>query len=104
MRQRKQDKRYAGLQNEADGGMTQTGKIIRDSWVFGFIDEGETCEGWMMQGIEDLWAKVNQEWEKYGFLVTNLPDDMRERFMRIQNEAMQKARDAGWDPELRDDD
>ncbi|MGB5440468.1 MAG: hypothetical protein WBN57_00405 [Gammaproteobacteria bacterium] len=97
-------KHYAGIQHDGNGGMTQTGKIIRDAWVFGLIEEGETCEGWLLQGVDDLWVRVNQEWEKYGFLVANLPEDLRERFMRIQTEALEKARVSGWDPELRDDD
>ena len=96
--------RYVGIDKDIDGGMTDTGKIIRDAWAFGLIDENETCEGWMPQGIEDLWRKVNQEWEKYNFLVSNLPQDIRERFMRIQTEALEKAKAAGWNPELSDSD
>ncbi len=84
--------------------MTDTAKIFRDAWVFGIIEESETCEDWLPQGIEDLWKKVNLEWEKYGFLVGNLPDELRERFMRIQNEAMEKARAADWNPDLGYDD
>ena len=99
MRRAKSDKRYVGINNEKDGGMTASGKIIRDAWVFGFIPETETCEGWLMQGIEDLWGRVNAEWEKYGFQVNNLPDDLRERFMRIQTEALEKAKKAGWTPD-----
>jgi hypothetical protein len=99
----KANQRYVGIHKEINGGMTDTGKIIRDAWVFGLIEETETCEGWLPQGIEDLWGKVNAEWEKYGFRVSSLPDDLRERFMRIQNEAVQKARAAGWVPELEDD-
>jgi hypothetical protein len=97
-------KRYVGIDKDVDAGMTASGRIIRDAWVFGLLDESETCEGWPTGAIEDLWRQVNQEWEKYGFLVNNLPDDLRERFMRIQNKAMQKARAAGWDPELKDND
>jgi hypothetical protein len=94
------DQRYVGIDKEIDGGMTDTAKIIRDAWVFGIIPETETCEGWTPQGIEDLWQKVNAEWEKYGFLVSRLPDDMGERFMRIQAEAFEKAKVAGWNPEM----
>jgi hypothetical protein len=97
-------KRYVGIDKDVDGGMTASGRIIRDAWVFGLLDESETCEGWLIEAIEDLWRKVNQEWEKYGFLVNNLPDDLRERFMRIQNDAVHKARAAGWDPELNEND
>lgn len=101
---RNKDQRYVGIHKDIDGGMTDTGKIIRDAWVFGLIDESETCEGWMPQGIEDLWRKVNQEWEKYGFRVNHLPDDMRERFMRIQAEALKNAKAAGWTPGMEADD
>lgn len=88
--------RYVGIDKEINGGMTDTAKIIRDAWVFGLIPETETCEGWLAAGIEDLWRKVNAEWEKYNFQVANLPDDMRENFMRIQTEALEKAKAQGW--------
>jgi len=92
--------KYVGILNDENGGMTHSGKIIRDAWVFGIIPETETCEGWLVQGIEDLWRKVNTEWEKYGFQVNQLPDDLREKFMRIQSEAMARAKQAGWDPDM----
>ena len=96
---------YVGIHNEIDGGMTDTAKIIRDAWVFGIIPETETCEGWLPQGIEDLWQKVNAEWEKYGFRVGALPDDIRAHYLRIQSDAMTRARGAGWSgaQELDDD-
>lgn len=100
----KADQRYVGIDKEINGGMTDTGRIIRDAWVFGLIEESETCEGWLPQGIEDLWRKVQVEWEKYGYQVGRLPEELRERFMRIQNEAVRRARAEGWDPELGDDD
>lgn len=90
-------KKYVGIDNDINGGMTDTGKIIRDAWVFGIIPESETCEGWLAPGIEELWRKVDAEWEKYGFLVGNLPDELRERFYRIHNEAFLHAKDVGWD-------
>ena len=90
-------KRYVGIDNDLNGGMTDAGKIIRDAWVFSLIPETETCEGWLAGGIEDLWRKVDAEWEKYGFLVSNLPDPLREKFMRIQDKATTKAKAAGWD-------
>ena len=100
----KGQKRYVGIDKDINGGMTDTGKIIRDAWVFGLIEESETCEGWLPQGIEDLWRKVQAEWEKYGFRVDGLPQDIRERFLRIQTAAFERARAEGWDPELFDDD
>jgi len=92
------EKRYVGIHNDLNGGMTDTGKIIRDAWVFGIIPESETCEGWLAQGIENLWARVDREWEKYGFLVSNLPEALRDRFIRIHNEALEKSKAAGWNP------
>ena len=94
-----EQKRYVGIDNDVNGAMTDIGKIIRDAWVFGLIPETETCEGWVTPQIEDLWRKVDAEWEKYGFRVANLPDDLRETFMRIQTQALDKAKAAGWDGE-----
>ncbi len=99
MRSNRTIKKYVGIHNELNGGMTDTGKIIRDAWVFGIIPETQTCEGWLAQGIQDLWQKTSAEWEKYGFLVNNLPPELRERFERIQSEAVERAKQAGWDPE-----
>ena len=100
----KEPKKYVGIHKDDYGGMTERGSIIRQAWAFGLIPETETCEGWLIAGLEDLWRKVNAEWEKYGFLVSNLPPEIRERFDRIEREAMTRAREAGWDPELDDDD
>jgi len=94
-----EDKRYVGIDKDIDGGMTDMGKIIRDAWVFEIIPETETCEGWMVQGIQDLWDKVNARWSKYGFRVANLPPEVLERFERIQAEAVERARAAGWNPD-----
>lgn len=95
----KEYKRYVGIHNDINGGMTDTAKIIRDAWVFGIIPESETCEGWSAQGLEDLWIKVNNEWRKYGFRVGALPEELHERFMRIQSAAFERARAGGWDPD-----
>lgn len=95
----RKENRYVGIHNEINGGMTDTAKIIRDAWMFGIIPESETCEGWTAAGLQQLWEKVNTEWQKYGFLVANLPDELRERFVRIQTDALEQARRAGWDPD-----
>ena len=97
---RRHNNKYVGIHNDAYGGMTDTGKIIREAWVFGLIPEEETCEGWLAEGVEDLWRKVSNEWEQYGFLVSNLPDELKQKYLRIQREALARAQAAGWDPDM----
>ena len=92
--------RYVGIHNDLFGGMTTIGKVIRDAWVFGVIPETETCEGWNMQGIDALYQKVNAEWDKYGCLVSNLPQELFERHQKIHGEAVEKAKAAGWSGEF----
>ena len=96
--------KYVGIQNELHGGMTTIGKIIRDAWVFGIIDESETCEGWNLAGIDALLDKVNTEWDKYGCLVSNLPTDLYEKHQRIHTKAIANAHAAGWSGEIETDD
>jgi len=91
---------YAGIDKDAGGAMNPTGVIIRDAWVFGIIPETETCAGWTVQGLEDLYDKVSAAWAPYGHLASNLPDTLRERHARIYARAVEQARELGWDPEL----
>ena len=95
---------YIGIDQEIHGGMTAIGKLIRDAWVFGVIPETETCAGWNFAGIDSLLDKVNKEWDKYGCLVSHLPDELRERHQRIHGEAMKRAKAAGWSGELETND
>lgn len=95
---------YVGIDNDINGGMTSVGKIIRDAWVFEIIPETETCKGWSFARIEQLLHKVNDEWDKYGVLASDLPEDLRERYQRIQSEAFLKAKEAGWSGEYETDD
>ena len=95
---------YVGIDKDSFGGMTPTGSIIRDAWVFGIIPDSETCAGWTAQGIEALYDKVTAAWAPYGHLVSNLPPDVRERHQRIYEAAMREARAQGWDPELNGED
>jgi hypothetical protein len=92
--------KYVGINNDVNGGMTSIGKIIRDAWVFGLLDESETCEGWNLQGIDALLQKVNAEWDKYGCLVSRLPQELFERHQRIHDQAVERARAAGWSGEM----
>lgn len=84
--------------------MTAIGKLIRDAWVFGVIPETETCAGWDLARIDALLHKVNNEWDKYGCLVSHLPEDLRERHQRIHGEAIERARAAGWSGEIETND
>jgi len=95
---------YIGIDQDVNGGMTTIGKLIRDAWVFGIIPESETCTGWNLAGIDNLMQKVNTEWDKYGCLVSKLPEELRMRHERIHGEAIIKARAAGWSGESETDD
>ena len=97
-------KTYVGIDKDVNGGMTTIGKLIRDAWVFGIIEETETCENWNLGGIDALLDKVNKEWDKYGCLVSHLPEDLFERHQRIHGDAVEKARAAGWRGEHETDD
>jgi len=99
-----QTKIYQGIDKDPKGGMTPTGNIIRDAWVFGIIPETETCAGWTVQGIEALYDKVSAAWAPYGQLPSRLPPELRERHARIYSAAVERARAEGWNPELGDDD
>lgn len=96
--------KYVGIQNEVHGGMTTIGKIIRDAWVFGLIEESETCEGWNLAGIDALLDKVNTEWDKYACLVSHLPPELFEKHQRIHGKAIEDAKAAGWSGEVETDD
>lgn len=91
------DKRYVGIDQDLHGGMTDTGKIIRDAWAFELIPESQTCAGWNIHAIEQLWERVEQEWRKYGFRVSNLPPALQQRYLTIQEQALVRAKAAGWD-------
>ncbi|OOZ39255.1 hypothetical protein BOW53_12410 [Solemya pervernicosa gill symbiont] len=93
----KSAEKYVGIHNDRNGGMTEMGKIIRNAWIFGMIPERESCEGWPATGIKKLWRRVDAEWEQYDYMVGNLPDDLRQRFSRIHSEAVERARESGWE-------
>ena len=95
---------YTGIDKDPLGAMNPTGNIIRDAWMFELIPEDETCAGWSVQDLENLYSKVTVAWEPYGHLVTNLPPELRERHARIYTAAVKQARALGWDPELGDED
>ncbi len=98
------EQRYRGLLNDVNGGMTHLAQIIKDAWVFGLLPEDQDGTGWSAGQMQALYEKVYAEWEKYGHLPSGLPEALRERYMRIHQEAIARARATGWDPELGEDD
>jgi hypothetical protein len=97
---RRQQKTYPGLDEDSYGGMTPTGQIVRDAQVFGLIAEDETCVGWSLASIQDLYDKVSDAWRPYGHMVSALPEDLRERHKRIYDAAVEAAKARGWGPDL----
>ena len=95
---------YVGIRDDHYGGMTEIGRIIRDAWVFGILPESETCAGWDLGRLDQLYAQVHQAWEPYGHLVSRLPPALRERHQRIYGAALEQARAQGWSVELDDED
>lgn len=100
MRRPSTPKTYPGLDHDINGGMTMIGKIIRDAWVFGILPETETCEDWEIPRIDAIHQLVNDEWDKYGCMVSRLPEDLQARHKSIYEEAIVKAKARGWDPEV----
>lgn len=100
------ERRYEGIDQDPTGAMNPTGNIIRDAWVFGLIPETETCAGWSLGAIQDLYEKVARAWAPYAHIPSQLPPELRERHARIYAAAVARARSLGWDPQgaLEDDD
>ena len=94
---------YPGLDADKDGGMTDVGRILRDAQVFGILPEDETCAGWDYDRIMAIYDQVHAAWGPYGHSVSRLPDELRERHQRIYAKAIERARSAGWDPDLSDE-
>lgn len=97
------EKIYVGLENDEYGGMTPTGNIIRDAWVFGILPEEQTCEGWDVSRIQTLYDQVHEAWAPYGHLVSRLSPELAERHARIYDAAIKRAREMGWSPGVEDD-
>jgi len=91
---------YPGLEHDMNGGMTTVGKIIRDAWLFDILPESETCKGWTITRIDAIYQQVNNEWDKYGSMVSSLPDELQSRHKRISDDAIAEAKSRGWDPEI----
>lgn len=97
------DTKYIGFYNDKHG-MTQLGRVVLDSWLFGFLPESEDCSGWELGRMQALMDKVEKEWDKYASLPSRLPPELRQRHTEIYEKAMALAKDKGWNPELGEDD
>ena len=93
------DKLYCGIDKDSYGGMTTIGSFIKDAWVFGILPEDEKCENWTYGRLLIVHDKTKEEWDKYSCLVSNLPDELRQRHARIYGEALEAARKLGWNPD-----
>ncbi|MHB1176203.1 MAG: hypothetical protein ACYCZJ_13870 [Sulfuriferula sp.] len=93
-------KTYVGIDQDRYGGMSAMGAIIKDAWLFGLLPETETCAGWDVNRIQNVYDKTQVEWDKYGCLVSNLPPELRERHERIHAVAIERAKSLGWEPEM----
>lgn len=96
--------RYAGYYEDENGGMTHFGQMVRDAWTFRLIPDSEDCKGWNAGQMQILYEKITAAWEKYGYLPSRLPEELRERHMQIYLQTLAHAKAQGWDPELGDDD
>lgn len=94
------EKKYVGIDQDSYGGMSTTGNIVRDAWVFGILPETETCAGWTLGRIQIIYDQVAAAWEPYGHLASRLPPELRERHKRIYDEAIKKAKEQGWEPPM----
>ena len=95
---------YVGVDRDDNHGMTAIGRIVRDAWVFNLLPETETCAGWSSAQIQVLFEQVHQAWEPYAHLPSLLPPELSQRHSAIHSAAIKQARQAGWAPNLDDED
>ena len=91
---------YFGVDNDAQGGLTHLGRIVRDAWEFGILPETETFAGWDSARMQNLYEQVYAAWEPYAHLPSRLPEELREKHSNLYAHAIQTARSSGWDAEL----
>ncbi len=91
MKMTRRQKTYVGIYNDEFGGMTPTGSIVKDAWIFGLIPESQTCEGWTAGPLQLLYDQTSSKWEECGYRVSNLPEELRQLHERIHREAIERA-------------
>jgi len=94
------DYRYPGIHEDLFGGMTDVGAIIKDAWALGLIDEEETCAGWTVRQLQALYDQVYEAWGPYQHMVSLLPPEMKERYLRIYTDSTRRAKELGWVPPM----
>lgn len=93
-------KTYVGIDQDQYGGMSSMGAIVKDAWIFGILPETETCAGWDVGRMQIIYDQTQKEWGKYGCLASHLPADLQERHARIHADAIERAKELGWEPEM----
>jgi hypothetical protein len=63
-----------GIDKDIEAGISAAGCLIRDAWALGTVPETETCAGWNMPAIEELWNETHADWQKYGQQINQLPE------------------------------
>ncbi len=94
---------YPGIYQDDNGGLSPWGQVILDAWIFGLLPEGEQCIGWEMGRLQGLYEKVYHAWEPYGHLPSRLPPELGERHARLYAAIVERARAAGWEPDVSND-
>ncbi len=95
---------YAGIEEDERAGLTHLGRIVRDAWVFGILPESETCAGWNGARMQQLYEQVYAAWEPYAHLPSRLPEPLRKRHESLYAQAIDNAKQRGWNAELGEDD
>ncbi len=95
---------YAGIEEDERAGLTHLGRIVRDAWVFDILPESETCAGWNAARMQQLYEQVYAAWEPYAHLPSRLPEPLRKRHESLYAQAIDNAKQRGWNAELSEDD
>ena len=94
---------YVGIDQDTNSGLTHLGRIVRDAWLFGILNESETCASWNFARMQNLYEQVFAAWKPYDHLPSRLPEELRERHAKLYAQAITTARDKGWDAELNEE-
>lgn len=96
-------KTYCGLDADPNP-LSPLARIVLDARLFGLLPMDEDCAGWDMGRLQALMEQVEREWDKYGNLPSRLPPELAALHRELYDLQIARARAAGWDPELGDED